>query len=268
MPIRADMNKEFNYQKYWNDRLSGQFGLEAVGYIGLGKRFNQWMYSLRKRSFIRSVKRLKLLFSDAKVLDVGSGTGFYLGLWKGLGVKSITGIDISEQAIENLKHKFPAETFYLQDITKIFAHDRKFDLISCMDVLFHIVDDENFKNAIQNLSHSLVSGGYLILTDNFVHGPERKQQHHVSRSLSNYEHVIMSVDLRIVYRKPVFFFLNYPVDSNNYALNLLWKFFLRVVPGNENIGYLMGCLFYPIDLILARVLSEGPSTEIMICKKL
>lgn len=262
------MHEEFDYQKYWNERLSGQFGIEAVGYIGLGKGFNQWMYRLRRRKFMRAVQKLKIRFRDSEILDVGSGTGFYVSLWKDLGATSITGFDISSQAVVNLQQNFPDAAFYEQDISKDIVNAKKFNAISCMDVLFHVVNDENFKKAIHNLSQSLVSGGYLILTDNFVHGPEKRLQHHVSRSLPDYEKTIFDADLKIVYREPVFYFLNYPVDGNNYVLNLLWKFFLRFVPGNEKLGYLLGGLFYPIDLVLSSIFSEGPSTEMMICKKL
>lgn len=262
------MSGEFDYKKYWNERLSGEFGIEAVGYIGLGKKFNHWMYRLRKRKFKRSVQKLKIHLNDAEVLDVGSGTGFYISLWKDLGATSVTGFDISTQAVKNLEKKFPDVAFYEQDISKDILIAKKFNAISCMDVLFHVVSDENFKKAIHNLSQGLVSGGYLILTDNFLHGPEKRLQHHVSRSLADYEKIISDADLKIVSRKPVFYFLNYPVDGNNVVLNLLWKFFLKFVPGNERLGYLLGGLFYPIDLALTSVLSEGPSTEMMICKKL
>ena len=262
------MEEEFDYQKYWNERLSGQFGLENVGYIGLGKNFNTWMYRLRKRNFLRSVKKLKDSLSNARILDVGSGTGFYVSLWLASKVQSVTGVDISVQAVQNLKATYPSLNFHVQDISKSCQWHNEFDVISCMDVLFHVVNDNNFKSTILNLSQSLRSGGILILTDNFIHGSEKRMPHHVSRPLAEYERILEESGLKIVSRKPVFCFLNYPVDSNSRVLKLVWTFFLRFIPGNEKLGYLTGMLFFPIDLLLTRVLSEGPSTEIMICKKL
>jgi SAM-dependent methyltransferase len=260
------MSSDFDYKDYWNKRLSGNFGLEAVGYIGLGKDFNKWMYRLRKRNLWGVIKKVKINLAESNVLDVGSGTGFYIEIWRELNVKSITGIDISVQAIENLKRKFPEVSFHLQDISAS-EKTQTFQIVSCMDVLFHVVNDDKFKQAIHNLSKSLISGGFLILTDNFPQQQEKRLPHHVSRTLSGYEKILKEADLEIVSRKPVFFFLNYPVDSNSLFLKFIWKFFLRFIPGNNWLGNLLGAIFFPIDVILTKLISEGPSTEIVVCKK-
>jgi len=42
---------------------------------------------------------------------VGTGTGFYLEIWKELGCKKLSGIDITSTAIENLAFKYPQYEF-------------------------------------------------------------------------------------------------------------------------------------------------------------
>jgi hypothetical protein len=32
-------------------------------------------------------------------------------------------------------------------------------------------------------------------------------------------------------------------------------------------GYLTGCLLYPLEVALTRVVAEGPSTEVVVCRK-
>lgn len=257
----------FDYKQYWNRRLTDAFGLESVGYIGLGKNFNRWMYAIRKASFQRIVRTLRIDFLNARVLDVGSGTGFYVAQWRNLGVEDITGLDISSQAVKNLRKQFPAHMFLEADITEDQLPSGQYDVISCMDVLFHIVDDNRFAAVINNLSVALNKGGRLIITDNFLRTREKRLLHHVSRPLRVYEDILAQSNLKIVTRKPVFFCLNYPLDSENKVLLFIWKWLLRIVPGNERLGNVLGMLLYGIDRIITPFLSEGPSTEIMVCER-
>jgi SAM-dependent methyltransferase len=257
----------FNYREYWNSRLSGNFGLEAVGYIGLGKAFNNWMYKVRRVIFLRYLKKLPIDFTLANVLDIASGTGFYIQLWRSLSVKKITGVDISQQAVLNLSNKFPAHEFKVVDISAEQLPNAEFDLISCMDLFFHIVEKDKFEYALNSISCALKKGGYLIFTDNFLHREPQRLAHHVSRTLAEYENVLHRNNLRIVSRRPVFYFLNYPVDSNNRALHFLWKVFLKFIPANNFFGRVCGLILYPFELLMVSLVNEGPSTEMMICEK-
>ena len=54
----------------------------------------------RSRKVFRRVVRLINVQTDRlSVLDVGCGTGFYLGQWQALGVKCLAGMDISDWAV-------------------------------------------------------------------------------------------------------------------------------------------------------------------------
>ena len=120
---------------------------------------------------------MRLDFSDNEILDVGCGTGFYVGLWKNqIGVGHITGIDITNIAIENLKGKFPDAEFYRADVSSdadiaFLIGTKEFDVVSAFDVLFHIVDDNRYEKAIKNIHSMLKSNGIFVFSDNFIHGP-------------------------------------------------------------------------------------------------
>ena len=64
------------------------------------------MYKIRRQVVIREVRSLGVDCFYASIL-VGSGTGFYLEIWKELGCKKLSGIDITSTAIENLAIKYP-----------------------------------------------------------------------------------------------------------------------------------------------------------------
>ena len=65
------------------------------------------------------MRRLRSLLKELAtldVLDVGSGTGFYIDLWRRLGVRSVTGSDIAEKAVEELSARYPSNRFVRLDI--------------------------------------------------------------------------------------------------------------------------------------------------------
>src|SRR4029453_11630704 len=65
-------NREsFDPLAFWEERLQ-HFDLSAVGYAGLGLRYNRWLYRVRSFVFRRTLRRAGLNVDSAQVLDVGS----------------------------------------------------------------------------------------------------------------------------------------------------------------------------------------------------
>jgi SAM-dependent methyltransferase len=243
--------------------------LSGVGYLGLGKGFNDWMYRLRREVFNKTVSGLAIDMQSAKVLDIGSGTGFYIDCWEKLGAKSITGVDITEHAVLELKKKFPNRNFAQMDIGESgVTLAEKFDIVDSMDVLFHIVDDQRFDTAIHNIANLLKPGGLFIFSDNFLRAGTVRGEHQVSRSLAEIETALHAAGFRIESRRPFFVLMNAPVDSQNVFLKKNWDRAMRQVKRNELTSRLGGMLFYQLDRILVSLLAESPTTEIMVCKKI
>jgi len=90
---------EVTPQAYWEYRLAAQFDLRGSGCRVLGKHYNAWLYRVRRHIFLRHVCPLGIAWSTARVADIGSGTGFYVNLWRRLGVRSLVGIDFSPTAV-------------------------------------------------------------------------------------------------------------------------------------------------------------------------
>ena len=40
----------FDAKDSWEKRLNHEFGLHKVGFLGIGKNFNHWMYKVRKKA--------------------------------------------------------------------------------------------------------------------------------------------------------------------------------------------------------------------------
>src|ERR1700730_16470508 len=81
----------FDASSYWETRLRNHPGLCGVGNTRLGKRYIQWLYKVRRAIFLRLVPYLGTDRGTSQVLDIGSGTGFYLRMWTEAGVRSVVG---------------------------------------------------------------------------------------------------------------------------------------------------------------------------------
>src|SRR4051812_15466128 len=97
----------FDRRAYWEDRLDRHPGREGVGHAGLGEGLNGWMYRVRRRVFLRELAPLMDALPSRRVLDVGSGTGFYLDRWRELGAAAIVASDLTEVAVRRLRSANP-----------------------------------------------------------------------------------------------------------------------------------------------------------------
>jgi SAM-dependent methyltransferase len=273
--LAADSNERFDPKKYWESRLGSDYSLKGVGYISLGENFNKWFYRVKARVFLKIVRdtKLELDIRRFSVLDIGSGTGFVIELWKKSGAKNIVGSDFTEVVVRNLRKQFPELRFVRLDIGNRNIEEadisiNTFDAISALDVLYHIVDDKSFSVALKNIYNLLRPGGFFIYSDNFLHGSRRNSGvHQVSRSLEEISTILHSVGFEIVYRKPQSVIMNYPVDSRSKAKKILWKLVVMPSGQSELYGNVMGAIMYPMDLLLTSLLRESATTEIMVCRK-
>ncbi|MGB7953814.1 MAG: class I SAM-dependent methyltransferase [Candidatus Nitrosopolaris sp.] len=271
---RSRLKDPPSLKDYWETRLKENFGLHGAGFIGLGRGYNNWLYKVRRKVFISWIKSMRLDFSDKDILDVGCGTGFYVGLWKNqIGVRHITGIDITNIAIEKLKGKFQDAEFYRADVSSdadiaFLIRTKEFDVVSAFDVLFHIVDDNRYQKALKNIHSMLKPNGIFVFSDNFIHGPTIRSTYQVSRSLSHIEKTLIENGFDIIQRRPMFVLMNTPVDTTRRGSKRMWRYLsLLLQRYGDTAGIAVGCFLYPIELLLVSLLKETASTEIMVCRK-
>jgi ubiquinone/menaquinone biosynthesis C-methylase UbiE len=107
--------------------------------------------------------------NNLKILDAGCGPGAMLPTLAKYG--DVVGIDISEEA---LKYAGKRGKVIKGDITKLDFEDNTFDLVICMDVLYHMwVKDEI--DALKEFNRVLKNGGILLLREpayNWLRGNE------------------------------------------------------------------------------------------------
>ncbi len=256
----------FDTNKYWRDRLVGEVSLGSVGWAGLGERFNASMYRVRRQVFLATVGPRLATTPPRRVLDIASGSGFYVDLWSELGAGELIASDLAAPAVEYLRRRFPGHTVTQLDVSGAMPETLgRFDWISAMDVLFHIVDDAHLERAIANVAALLEPGGRFVFSDNLVHGERAARPHIVNRTLEEITQLLSEHGLEIQLRRPMFYLMNEPVDTSSRALKLWWRGLAGSLSYVNGLGAAAGAALYPIERRLVSTRSEGPSTEIVVC---
>jgi len=264
-----DSARAFDPVEYWEDAHVQERGFAAVGFRGLGAGFNTWMYRVRRVVLRRALRRAGISLRGAAVLDVGAGTGFYVRRWLELGAVEVTGIDLSATAVEALRAEYPTAKFRRDDIAELSDATRgsRYDLVSAFDVLFHIVDDARFVRAIENIGELVRPGGHLLLSDNFLHGPAIRGRHQVSRSLAEIDGALDAAGFDTVVRLPMFVLMNNPIDSQSRVLRYSWGVVIGICRRSQRAGAVLGAVLFPLEVLLTAIAREGPSTELVVCRR-
>jgi SAM-dependent methyltransferase len=253
---------------FWESRLDEDWSETGVGYRALGRRFNTWIYRIRREVFLREAGALDLDWPRTRVLDVGSGTGFYVQAWRDLGAASVTGCDLTQAAVDRLRMRFPNARFHRLDIADPgdTLAAGAFDVASCVDVLFHISDDERYVAALESIARAVRPGGYFVLSENFVHRSVERSPNQVNRTIGWITDALDQAGFDVIRRAPMLVLMNAQVDAGP-AWRKLWGGALRAATLTEATGWLAGAALYPLERRLVRNRRESPTTEIMVCRR-
>ena len=262
-------NSRFDPKSYWETRLQEYPGLSGVGNTCLGRSYIQWLYKVRRAVFLRLLSSLKTDFRAARVFDVGAGTGFYLELWKELGVSSVAGCDLTETAVARLRSTLPWARILRLDIGETLPSSERgcYDVVSAFDVLFHIVEEKLYERAIRNLCSLLRPGGLFLFSDLLPRNGALRAEQLIFRPLEEVTALLGKTGFEVVGRVPMFVVMEEPLDSTSQWYRFLWKLMTYPVKRSELAGFLIGGMLYPLELILTKVCRESSTTEIVICYK-
>lgn len=259
----------FDPAAYWEMRLRQEYSLAGVGHLSFGEGFNRIAYEARASAVKRLIRRHVRDPARARVLDVGSGTGFYLRLWRGLGTVDLTGCDMTQVAVERLRagEGVPVQQ-WAAGSPGAFPFTGSFDAISCMDVLFHIVDDDPFHRALRQFHDLLAPTGRLFFSDLFLqHAQAPVQAHFRCRSLKEYEAALGGAGLRVIDRRPLLYLLNGPGDSRSPLLWRWWTHLERLHQRDPAAAERRARRVLPLEKLLLLMAREGPSSEVMVCAR-
>lgn len=267
-------DEEFNPQEYWEQRLAANLGLTTVGHAGLGHAYNAWLYRARYRALRRALHAAGLQMRGAAVAEVGVGSGAYIPFWQAQGVARLTGLDITQVSVEALRARYPQYAFDQCDIGGELPAgvEGVHDVATAFDVLFHIVDDANFAQAVANLAQLVRPGGHVLISDSLADRPWGPTQTEYHRTYAHYLAETAKNGLRPVHIEPVFYTMT-TTFSGSERLAKFTGWARRMVaraarrPATAWTNHVTGAALYAIDGVLARNGTRGPSLNILIAQK-
>lgn len=187
-------------------------------------------YFVSKRLFIDNmIKKIRLL-DNAKVLDIGCGTGINISTF--FKNRNYLGVDVSPDAINFCKNRGLTNVISM-DANNIETLSGQYDCICAFDVLYH--NKINLNQTLNNIYKLLRPGGYLIITDsafNFLMSEHdvvmEARERFTTKSLSAY---LQQAHLVPIYNSYAFFLL-FPLVA---TVRLIKKLFLpfKNVTGNR-----------------------------------
>jgi len=148
------------------------------------------------------------LDKSAKILDVGCGPG----KWSILFAKkfsSTTAIDVSPKMIllarENAKkHNLGNVEFHVMDVSKLNFSDETYDLVNCITVLQHVLNDDDWRSAVHEMVRVTKTGGHILL---FETAPDlaiiRRTRHLAIRTMRKYIDEFRKAGAHFVYWRAV-----------------------------------------------------------------
>jgi len=255
-------------KKYWNNRLKEHCNLEGVGCLGLGGLFNTYVYKAKVRTLRRIAKRLGISFQRKEILDVGSGIGFWIDYYISNGGKRIFGVDISSEAVQYLRRKYAN-----QNMVKVFEGDfstldfgKVFDFVSAFDVSYHVVDDNLWRNFIENLCKHTKNHGFIFISDTFRKDYRDKITHVKFRPLTAYERIFRKNGVKIVDVVPIYSVLGWPFTGRQKIDKLLTIVYV-LLTYTCRISKALTIFAYHVDSLLTHFKLFGISTKLLIAQK-
>lgn len=254
---------KYQPEEYWEKRLAEHSNLTGVGHISFDENYNKYLYKLKESTLKLVLKKYQVEVKNKNILDVGSGTGFFIDFYSKLGARSITGIDIAPKSIENLKKKYPNFKFKMIDISSKdvpLILKNEYDIINVFDVLYHIIDRKRFENAINNIGKMIKNGGYIFITDVFDNKNTSPADHVRFRSLDSYKKLLRPNNVEILDIQPMYHLMNksftyVPISFLNGIAPLLYKMdslLNRLLISNSNNLKIIVCIKYIDDTSYRR----------------
>ena len=180
---RIQQEKEFH---------NTRFGKEEDLRKGLDK-----YYSIAKtsRKFFDDLYQSN--YKDKRILEYGCGTGNN-SIKIARGSKTVTGIDISDEAINKANQAIPGNiqnvTFSVMDAENLEFPDHSFDLIFGSGILHHL----NLKNAYAELLRVLATNGTAVFFEPLGHNPIINLYRKITPNLrTEDEHPLLIHDLKL-----------------------------------------------------------------------
>jgi SAM-dependent methyltransferase len=120
---------------------------------------HHWWYRARRQILADLIRRETRLPADARILEIGCGTGHNLAMLSGFG--HVDGLELDDEARTVSEKRLGRKVMSAPLPELAGVPDRHYDLIGTFDVIEHIDDD---RAAVASIAAKLKPGGKFVMT--------------------------------------------------------------------------------------------------------
>ncbi|MEV7283779.1 methyltransferase domain-containing protein [Streptomyces sp. NPDC093252] len=189
---------------YWNTRHRHHDTLASGGHIGLDRPGNEIFYALRLGALLPLLGDLADPTAPLFVLDAGCGKGHFARALARCGHR-VDAFDTSEAAVTEARAQARAEAGtqgggggaprYAVAALDEWRSPWLYDAVLSLDVLFHVLDDDEWAAALRNLASLVRITGRLIVTDENGAARRPRGTYIVHRPAADYTAVLTPLGL-------------------------------------------------------------------------
>lgn len=179
---------------YWDQRHKELSEARSGGDIGLSDASNEAFYQIRLGILLRLIERHLAPTDNPVALDAGCGKGFFADALVRCGYE-VHAIDASPATIAFCRDRRRGR-YQVADISS-FVHPYLFEIVYCIDVLFHITDDLLWRKSFANLASLTASSGILVVTDLNCQQRIIRSNYIIHRGFDEYMSIATSVHLTV-----------------------------------------------------------------------
>jgi 2-polyprenyl-3-methyl-5-hydroxy-6-metoxy-1,4-benzoquinol methylase len=269
----------YSPKDYWSE-LHQRNDLSAVGQSALPEGINKWIYSCTRRNLSGFARRHRLAATDSRrMLEVGVGTGYWVNFWKRRGW-TVDGCDLVPSAVEALKRQHQGSQFWQADVSStVSLRDQAggamvegYDLVTAINVLLHVTEDDAFQRALANVAAAVRPGGHLLLVEPAFTLTKRQaaydpSRHSRARLLESYQEPLRDLGLELVAVEPTTVLAANPLEaSSSWKLSRYrqwWRLVVKTSKQRPSMVRLLGPAMYLLDAALMRT-KEAPTSKVLL----
>ena len=153
-----------NALAFWDQRHRDQGELLSGGDLSFDHASNEVFYALRLGRLVDIVGVETAPSAPRRMLDAGCGKGYFSRGMSRFGHR-VDGIDASPFAIQSARQAAGPYEHYAVSTLSEWCPPYLYDVVYCVDVAFHIMDDPTWADSMRNLAALVRCGGLLVVAD-------------------------------------------------------------------------------------------------------
>lgn len=184
-------------REYWNTRHGEVDDLRSGGSLANDRATNAMLYAVRQVRLIEAIGADSDPDIPRRMLDAGCGKGYFSRALTEFGHR-VDGIDTSTTAIRECRRLAVGSDSYAVSSLRSWRPPCLYDAVVCIDVMFHLMDDDEWLSSLRNLAALVRLGGRLVVSDHDAWEDRVWGSYQKTRSRSRYVTVLHEQGLEVV----------------------------------------------------------------------